>query len=89
MRGESRLHVAIIKAEALAKFVPVIPAPQQLGDLPRKKKQEPEGIEKIVEKSAHSAFVMSSGVETSRGEAIGSITGFLDFARNDGSTLEE
>jgi hypothetical protein len=38
MRGQSRLNGAIVNAEALSNFVPVISAPQQLRDLSRKKK---------------------------------------------------
>ena len=61
VRRESRSHLAIINAEALSKFVPVISAPQQLRDLSRKKKQQPERIEKIVEEPDHSACAHLGG----------------------------
>src|SRR5205085_293314 len=61
VRRESRLHVATIDAQALSEFVPVISAPEQLGDLARKKKQQPERIEKIVEEPDHSACAHFGG----------------------------
>src|SRR5207237_1293812 len=89
MRSESRAHIAIIKTEALSEFMLVISPPQQFRNLPRQKKQETERIEKIVEKANHEVALLSCRAE-SRHPAerpISSITGFLDFARNDGGTI--
>src|SRR5207248_463107 len=88
MRGKPRAHVAIINAEALSEFMSVISAPQQFRNLPRQKKQETERIEKIVEKANHEVALLSCRAESRHPveRPIGSITGFLDFARNDGGT---
>jgi len=88
MRHESRADVAIIQAEALSKFMPVISAPKQFRDLARKKKEETERVEKIVEKAYHESTadeLLSCRAESRHPVArpISSITGFLDFARND------
>src|SRR5438045_9449387 len=53
MRGEPGPHVRIIKAEALSKLVLVIPAPDELRDLPGKKEEEAERVKQIVEKPDH------------------------------------
>src|SRR5438067_2634635 len=53
VRSESGPRFCVITAEALSQLVPVISAPDQLRDLPRKKEEQTERIKKIVEKSDH------------------------------------
>jgi hypothetical protein len=54
VRAETRPHFAIIKTEALPELVPVISAPEQLGNLARKKEEQPNRVEKIIEEPDHS-----------------------------------
>src|SRR5205807_9576404 len=91
MRGKPRAHIAIINTEALSELMPVISAPQKFRNLAGQKKQKPERIENIVEEPNHqsTAVALLSCRAESRhpvARAISSITGFLDFARNDGGT---
>src|SRR5438067_10500479 len=53
VRSESGPRFCVITAEALSQLVPVISAPDQLRDLPRKKEEQTDWVEKIVEEANH------------------------------------
>jgi hypothetical protein len=53
-RRDPRPDFGIIKTEPLPEFMPVISAPEQLGNLARKKEEQSDRIKKIVEEPDHS-----------------------------------
>jgi hypothetical protein len=50
---ESGARGAIVKAEALAEFFPIVAAPQHLDQVTGEEKEEGDGEEKVIEKADH------------------------------------